>query len=34
MDPFDSKINQMKIDIDEINKEIQDIQKVNKNNVI
>lgn len=28
MDYFDSKVNQMKLNIDEINKEIEEIQKV------
>lgn len=28
MDHFDSKVNQMKLDIDKINKEIKEIQKV------
>ena len=28
MDYFDSKVNQMKLDIDQINKEIKEIQKV------
>ena len=28
MDHFDSKVNQMKLDIDQINKEIKEIQKV------
>jgi predicted transcriptional regulator len=32
MDDFDSKVNQMRLDIEEINKEIEEIQKViNKN---
>ena len=28
MDQFDSKVNRMKLDIEEINKEIKEIQKV------
>lgn len=28
MDHFDSKVNKMKLDIEEINKEIKEIQKV------
>ena len=28
MDHFDSKVNQMRLDIDEINKEIEELQKV------
>ena len=28
MDHFDTKVNQMRLDIDEINKEIEQIQKV------
>ena len=32
MDDFDSKVNQMRLDIEEINKEIEEIKKViNKN---
>ena len=31
MDHFDSKVNQMKLDIDKINKEIKEIQKVINN---
>ena len=34
MDQFDSKVNKMKLDIDEINKEIKQIQKVKNNNLI
>lgn len=30
MDHFDSKVKQMRLDIDAINKEIQEIQKVRK----
>ena len=31
MDHFDSKVNQMKLDIDEINKEIEELRKVINN---
>ena len=34
MNHFDSKVNKMKLDIDEINKEIKQIQKVKNNDLI